>query len=243
MLAQVQPLTGEGPCSDIELASAIAAGDHDAFRTLMRQHNRLLYRTARSIVKDDSDAEDAVQNAYLLAYRKIGNFRGEAKLSTWLVRIVVNEALECLRKRSRSAHVISLDGRELDDAIELAAEPMNRKPERPEEELIRADTRRLIESKIDELPSAYRAVFMLRAVEEFSVEETAVALGVPEATVRTRSFRARALLREALSGDADVALDAAFPFAGARCAGIVARVMAIIAGEVDAPATGTTGTP
>ena len=234
MVAQVQPLTGDGPCSDIELASAIAAGDHDAFRTLMRQHNRLLYRTARSIVKDDSDAEDAVQNAYLLAYRKIGNFRAEAKLSTWLVRIVVNEALECLRKRSRSAHVISLDGRELDDAIESAAEPMNRKPERPEEQLIRADTRRLIESKIDELPSVYRAVFMLRAVEEFSVEETAVALGVPEATVRTRSFRARALLREALFGDADMALDTAFPFAGARCAGIVARVMAIIASEADA---------
>ena len=204
MVAQVQPLTGDGPCSDIELASAIAAGDHDAFRTLMRQHNRLLYRTARSIVKDDSDAEDAVQNAYLLAYRKIGNFRAEAKLSTWLVRIVVNEALECLRKRSRSAHVISLDGRELDDAIESAAEPMNRKPERPEEQLIRADTRRLIESTIDELPSVYRAVFMLRAVEEFSVEETAVAL------------------------------DTAFPFAGARCAGIVARVMAIIASEADA---------
>jgi RNA polymerase sigma-70 factor (ECF subfamily) len=234
MLAQVQPLTGEGPCSDIELASAIAAGDHDAFGTLMRQHNRLLYRTARSIVKDDSDAEDAVQNAYLLAYRKIGSFRGEAKLSTWLVRIVVNEALECLRKRSRSGHVMSLDGRELDEAIESAAEPMNRKPERPEEELIRADTRRLIESKIDELPSAYRAVFMLRAVEEFSVEETAVALGVPVATVRTRSFRARALLRAALSADADMGLDTAFPFAGARCAGIVARVMAMIASEADA---------
>jgi RNA polymerase sigma-70 factor, ECF subfamily len=241
MLAQMQPFTGESPCSEIELASAIAAGDHDAFRTLMRRHNRLLYRTARSIVKDDSDAEDAVQNAYLLAYRKIGNFRGEAKLSTWLVRIVVNEALECLRKRSRSAHVISLDGSELDDAIESAAEPMNRKPERPEETLIRADTRRLIESKIDELPSAYRAVFMLRAVEEFSVEETAVALGVPEATVRTRSFRARALLRKALSQDADMALDTAFPFAGSRCAGIVARVMDIIARGEDALATGTTG--
>ncbi len=241
MLAQVQPLTGDGPCSDIELASAIAAGNHDAFRTLMRQYNRLLYRIARSIVKDDSDAEDAVQNAYLLAYRKIGNFRAEAKLSTWLVRIVVNEALECLRKRSRSAHVISLDGRELDEAIESASEPMNRKPERPEETLIRADTRRLIESKIDELPSAYRAVFMLRAVEEFSVEETAVALGVPEATVRTRAFRARALLRKALSRDADMALDTAFPFAGARCAGIVARVMDIIAGDADVPATGTTG--
>ena len=226
MFAQAHPVSSEAALADIQLAEAVAAGDHDAFRTLMQRHNRLLYRTARSIVKDDSDAEDAVQNAYLLAYRKIGKFRGEAKLSTWLVRIVVNEALACLRKRSRSAHVISLDGAELDDAIESAAEPVTSKPERPEEMLMRADMRRLIESKIDELPLAYRAVFMLRALEELSVPEAAAALGIPEATVRTRFFRARARLRESLSAGAEASLDSAFAFAGERCNRIVARVMA-----------------
>ena len=228
MPAQVNPVSGEYVSADVELARAVAAGDHDAFRALMQRHNRLLYRTARSIVKDDSDAEDAVQNAYLLAYRKIGKFRGEAKLSTWLVRIVVNEALASLRKRSRSAHFVSLDGAELDDAIELAMEPATSKPERPEETLMRADMRRLIESKIDELPLAYRAVFMLRAVEELSVPEAAAALGIPEATVRTRFFRARAQLRESLSTGIRENFDGAFAFAGDRCNRIIARVLAAI---------------
>src|SRR5688572_32681725 len=97
------------PKSDSELVRAIMAHDQEAFTTLMRRFNRLLYRTARSIVKDDFDAEDVLQNAYLLAYREIGKFRGEAKLSTWLVRIVINEALACLRRGTRSAHVVSLE--------------------------------------------------------------------------------------------------------------------------------------
>src|SRR5712691_6114296 len=94
---------------DAELARRVAGRDHNAFRLIMRRHNQLLYRTARSILKDDAEAEDAVQEAYLLAYRAIGGFRGEAKLSTWLVRIVANEALTRLRKRSRSAEVIPFD--------------------------------------------------------------------------------------------------------------------------------------
>jgi RNA polymerase sigma-70 factor (ECF subfamily) len=237
MFSQAKPVAGEDALADIQLAEAVAAGDHDAFRTLMQRHNRLLYRTARSIVKDDSDAEDAVQNAYLLAYRKIGKFRGEAKLSTWLVRIVVNEALACLRKRSRSAHVVSLDGAELDDAIELAADPVKSKLERPEETLIRADMRRLIESKIDELPLAYRAVFMLRALEELSVPEAAAALGIPEATVRTRFFRARARLRESLAPGSEESFDTAFAFAGERCSRIIRHVLAAIA-QSAVPASG-----
>ena len=235
MFAKAHPVNSEDPLTDIQLAEAVAAGDHGAFRTLMQRHNRLLYRTARSIVKDDSDAEDAVQNAYLLAYRKIGRFRGEAKLSTWLVRIVVNEALACLRKRSRSAHIVTLDETELDDAIESAAEPV--KPERPEETLMRSDMRRLIESKIDELPLAYRAVFMLRALEELSVPEAAAALGIPEATVRTRFFRARARLRESLAPASEESFDTAFAFAGERCNRIVRRVLAAIA-QSAAPRSG-----
>src|SRR4051812_31332050 len=115
MLAEAKPIDGNAiSVSDCELVDAIASGDHGAFRTLMQRYNRLLYRTARSILKDETDAEDALQNAYLLVYRRIGRFRGEARISTWLVRVVINESLACVRKRSRSAHVVTLEGSELD---------------------------------------------------------------------------------------------------------------------------------
>jgi RNA polymerase sigma-70 factor (ECF subfamily) len=215
-----------GKLSDPELAQRIASGDKDAFELLMRRHNQILYRTARSILKDDAEAEDAVQEAWLLAYRAIGNFRGDAKLSTWLVRIVVNEAISRRRKRSRGAEVIQLNGETQEDR-EAVEENVNQTlPEQPEHAARRAQTRRLLEAKIDELPDGFRSVFVLRALEELSVEEAAVALGLPEATVRSRFFRARGLLREALSKEIDLAYGDAFAFAGARCDRIVAGVMA-----------------
>jgi len=211
--------------SDPELALRITAGDQNAFELLMRRHNQMLYRTARSILKDDAEAEDAVQEGYLLAYRAMGGFRGDAKLSTWLVRIVANEAIARFRKRGRSAEVIQLDG---DSTTEHDPEDSmsESKSERPEHAALRAETRRLIEAKLDELPDAFRTVFVLRAVEELSVEETAAALDIPEATVRTRFFRAKGLLREALSKEIDLAHGDAFAFAGARCDRIVANVLA-----------------
>ncbi|TMG77120.1 MAG: RNA polymerase sigma factor [Betaproteobacteria bacterium] len=217
---------------DAELARRVAAQDHEAFRVLMRRYNQRLYRTARSVLKDDAEAEDAVQEAYLLAYRAIGRFRGEAKLSTWLVRIVVNEAVTRLRKRNRGAEVILLEsgaeqehgygGENMEQETPEQPEPS----ERPERAALRSETRRLLEAKIDDLPGAFRAVFVLRAVEELSVEETAGALGIPEATVRTRFFRAKGLLREALSKEIDLAYEDAFAFAGARCDRIVENMMA-----------------
>ena len=225
----MQPATvaaAYGKLSDPELAQRIASGDRDAFELLMRRHNQILYRTARSILKDDAEAEDAAQEAWLLAYRAIGNFRGDAKLSTWLVRIVVNEAISRRRKRSRGAEVIQLNGETQEDR-EAVEENVNQTlPEQPEHAARRAQTRRLLETKIDELPDAFRTVFVLRALEELSVEESAVALGIPEATVRSRFFRARALLREALSKEIDLAYGDAFAFAGARCDRIVAGVLA-----------------
>ncbi len=212
--------------TDLELAQRIASGDKRAFELLMRRHNQILYRTARSILKDDAEAEDAAQEAWLLAYRAIGNFRGDAKLSTWLVRIVVNEAISRGRKRSRGAEVIQLSGETLGDA-EAVEENVNRTlPEQPEHAAQRAQTRKLLEAKIDELPDAFRTVFVLRALEELSVEESAVALDIPEATVRSRFFRARGLLRDALSKEIDLAYGDAFAFAGARCDRIVAGVLA-----------------
>ena len=215
-----------GKLSDPELAQRIASGDKDAFELLMRRHTQILYRTARSILKDDAEAEDTVQEAWMLAYRAIGNFRGDAKLSTWLVRIVVNEAISRRRKRSRGAEVIQLNGETQEDR-EAVEENVNQTlPEQPEHAARRAQTRRLLEAKIDELPDAFRTVFVLRALEELSVEEAAVALGIPEATVRSRFFRARGLLREALSTEIDLAYGDAFAFAGARCDRIVAGVLA-----------------
>lgn len=213
--------------SDAEIARRIAAGDEDAFCLLMRRNNQALYRAARSILKDDAEAEDAVQEAYLLAYRAMSRFRGEAKLSTWLVRIVVNEAIARSRKRSRSAEIIRLDGdmRPGDAAREVSLDETP--SEQPEQGTLRAETRRLLENKIDGLPDTFRAVFVLRAVEEMTVEETALALDIPESTVRTRFFRARGLLREALAREIDFVIEDAFAFDGVRCDRIVAGVLAL----------------
>ena len=195
--------------SDEALIEHVRAGALGALEALMRRHNRLLYRTARAILRDDAEAEDAVQEAYLRAYRALDTFRGESKFSTWLVRIAANEALMRRRARPRTAHVVPLE------AADLQA-----REERGDHML-----RRLLEKRIDALPDDYRAVFMLRAVEELSVEETALALGIPEATVRSRLFRARGLLRESLAREMDLGMENAFGFAGERCDRTVAKVL------------------
>jgi RNA polymerase sigma-70 factor (ECF subfamily) len=159
-----------------------------AFAQLMRRHNRRLFRTARAILRDDAAAEDALQEAWLHAYRAMDRFRGESEVSTWLVRIVVNEALA--RRRKEQRHI----------GLAQQAEQATRRQDEPEGMAERGELRHRLEAKIRALPEAFRAVFMLRAVQELSVEETAAALHMPPATVRTRFFRARNQLREALSG-------------------------------------------
>ena len=219
--------------SDIELAARAAHGDSSAFTCIMRRHNQLLFRTARSILRNDNEAEEALQEAYLRAWRAMGSFRDEARLSTWLVRIVINEALARLRRRG--AQVIPLDTA-LDAVDEPGAPGIAGDPDlQPERIAMRHEIRGLIERRIDRLPVAYRSVFVLRAVEDMSVSETAEALQITEATVRTRFLRARSMLREHLSRDIDAAIGDAFSFAGARCDRIVAGVLARIAGE--APST------
>jgi RNA polymerase sigma-70 factor (ECF subfamily) len=210
--------------ADDELAERAAKGDESAFECIMRRHNRLLFRTARSILKSDAEAEEALQEAYLRAWRALSAFRADANLSTWLARIVINEALGRLRRHA--AQVIPLDAA-MESADEETQESMQDDPDhRPERVAMRAQVRRLMEARIDMLPEAFRTVFMLRAVEEMSVEEVSAALGIPEATVRTRFFRARGLLREGLSRDVDLAIGDAFSFDGARCDRIVAAVLA-----------------
>ncbi len=208
---------------DDALLRRIRAGDRDAFSDLMRRYNRRLYRVARSVLRDDAEAEDALQDAYLQAYRALPAFRGESALGTWLTRIVVNAALMRQRKTGRLADVIEL-GADFgsDDAI-LPRDRLD-EPAQPELAALRAQTRRLIETGIDKLPAAFRTVFVLRAVEELTVEETAATLDIPESTVRTRYFRARAMLREALAREIDFAIEDAFGFDGARCDRIVDAV-------------------
>src|SRR5262245_45265718 len=195
--------------------TAFREDDSARFEALMRQHNRMLFRTARAILHDDAEAEDALQEAYLKAYGAMGSFRGDAKVSTWLARIVANEALQRLRKQARRAAIVPLHSS--DDVDEINEIPEGSMSKTPEHSAERAEIRKLLEKRIDALPDAYRPVFMLRAVEELSVEEVADVLQIPAATVRTRFFRARSLLRESLASEIDTAYEDAFGFAGDRC--------------------------
>lgn len=229
MQTSPRPLAAAGPETEAGLVARAAKGDARAFEALMRRHNQLLFRTARAVLASDAEAEDAVQEGWIRAWRALPTFRADSRLSTWLVRIIRNEALGRLRRRS--GQVIPLEtamlSQEPDTQAALTEEPARG----PEQELLRAQIRQLMEARIDLLPEAYRSVFMLRAVEEMSVEDTAAALEIPEATVRSRFFRARSLLREGLAQEMDSALSQAFGFDGARCDRITAAVLARIQTE------------
>jgi RNA polymerase sigma-70 factor (ECF subfamily) len=211
---------------DTALARAVAAGDRAAFERLMRRHNRRLFRLARATLRDDAEAEDALQDAYLAAYRAIGGFRGEASLATWLSRLVLNACTARLRRAARRNNVVPMVP--IDDVEAL---PMDGHDSRPDHLAARAQLRTLVEHTLDRLPEDFRTVFVLRAVEELSVEETAEVLGIPESTVRTRHFRARGLLREALAREIDVAERDLYGFGGVHCDRVVGRVLGALDGQ------------
>ena len=220
------------PLADDELVVRISHADHGAFETLMRRYNGRLFRVARAILKDEAEAEDALQEAYLEAYRHIGNFRGDAQLATWLTRIVVNQSLMRLRKQKRDPVVVSIAGgqRRTEEAQPETAEVdvVDEKSESAPSAMLRAEIRRILERKIDELPIAFRTVFVMREIEDMTVQETAECLAIPDATVRTRLFRARALLRAAIARDLDLAALDVFRFAGERCDRIVEGVLGTV---------------
>jgi RNA polymerase sigma-70 factor (ECF subfamily) len=220
------PSTPSAAEDDLALVRRIVAGDRAAFEPLMRRYNRRLYRLARATLRDDAEAEDALQDAYLHAYRSLGQFRGDAALSTWLSRLVLNECYGRMRRHARRENVVPMVSSNTADIDIEAMHPSDSEP--PDSAVARAEMRALIERKLDELPESFRTVFILRTVEELSVEETAQCLDIAEATVRSRHFRARSLLREALARDIDLASGEIFGFAGARCDRIVANVMARI---------------
>jgi len=214
------------PLTDLELVARVRAGDRQAMEPLMRRHNRSLYRTARAILRDDTEAEDAVQDAYVQAFRNLEAFRGESAFSTWIVRIAANEALMRRRRNVRRSEVIPINHENGELLMDEIAQDDSAGPE---QQASGAQLRRLLEKRIDALPDLYRAVFVMRAVEEMSVEETAAALDLPPATVRTRFFRARALMRNSIEHEVDKALLDTFSFDGERCDRIVAGVLAELA--------------
>ena len=211
------------------IAGSIAAGDRRAFESLMRRYNRRLYRLARATLRDRTEAEDALQDAYICAYRSMGQFRGDASLATWLSRLVLNECFARLRRNTRRQNVISI----VSPNTPIESPPMfANDSDSPENALGRAQMRDLLERKVDELPENFRAVFVLRSVEELSVDETAGSLGIPEETVRSRHFRAKTLLRESLARELNLAERDLFEFGGSHCDQVVANVLERLAGEI-----------
>ncbi|HYD25544.1 MAG TPA: RNA polymerase sigma factor [Croceibacterium sp.] len=211
--------------SESELVGLAQAGDKEAFRVIMQRGNQRLFRIARGIVRDDAEAEDVLQEAYLRAFAAIGGFRGEAGVMTWLTRIVMNEARGRLRRRRPTAELKEVEAAQAAGA-QVIPFPNAAPSASPEADAAVTQIRRLIEQAIDGLPEAFRMVFILRDVEGCSIEETASQLGVKPETVKTRLHRARRQLREALDARVASTLVGAFPFLGDRCERIVARVLA-----------------
>ena len=212
---------------DAELVCLAQQGNASAFRAIMRRHNRRLLRVARSILRDDSEAEDEAQEAYVRAFMGMAAFSGAARLSTWLTCIALNEALGRLRRRRRrpSVELKTLDAVQERDRAHIIPFPLMITATDPERTAAQRETLGLLEQAIDDLPEPFRVVFVLRDVEELSIEETAAHLGLRPETVKTRLFRARRLLRRALDERLASTLRDAFPFAGARCARIADAVL------------------
>lgn len=201
---------------DEAIVARIQAGEVQLFGVLMRRYNQRLFRAARAVLASDADAEDVVQQAYLNAFRSLGQFEGRARLSTWLTRITIHEAL-ARRRRARAA---------LAAETEQARAHVDSPPPDPEHQAYAGELRGLLESQIDRLPIGYRCVFVLREVDGVSTSETAELLQVTEGVVKTRLHRARRLLQQALG---HMAPREAFRFDGERCNRLVAAVMARVA--------------
>lgn len=207
------------------LVERARGGDVNAFRTIMERYNRRLYRLARTVLRDDVEAEDVVQESYLRAFTGLSGFRQDASLATWLTRITLNEALGRRRRQRPTVELETIDspGRH---SAEIIRFPIMNTASDPESSAAQREIRELLEHAIDALPEHFRVVFVMRDVEEMSVAETAELLGLREETVKTRLHRARRMLRQSLEDRLASALQDAFPFAGARCARITEAVLA-----------------
>jgi RNA polymerase sigma-70 factor (ECF subfamily) len=213
-------VAGSNVLGDAQLVQLARQRDGAAFRTIMQRHNRRLYRMARSVVLNDSEAEDVVQEAYVRAFISLDQFRGESSLATWLSRIVLNEALGRLRRLRPTVDLGTIENWPPSQIIPFPASQLD-----PERTVAQREIQCLVEQAIDDLPEAFRIVLVARIIEDMSIEETAELFGLRAETVRTRLHRARVLLKVALKQHIDSALTDAFPFAGQRCARVTSAVL------------------
>jgi len=206
-----------------DLVRRTLSRDGAAFRTIMERHNRRLYCIARAVLRDDSEAEDAVQESYVRAFANLGTFRGDSSLATWLGRIALNEALGRLRRRRPGVPIDTMEVLRTDAQIIQFPNAMT--AEDPERTMAQREILRLVERATEALPEIFRTVFVTRVIEGMSVQETAELLDIEPETVKTRLHRARHLLRDQLESEIGPVLLDAFPFAGRRCARVTDAVL------------------
>lgn len=224
MTSTVNTVLDYSGLADADLAHRCAARDPAAIRFVIAANNQRLFRTAWSVLRSRPDAEEAVQAAYLSAFANIGTFEGRSALSTWLTRIVVNEALGRRRAEERRRRHLEREGVALLDNYRDSL-MRGSEADAPDAAVAREQIRKLLEQAVAALPDPFRTVFVLREIEGLSSEETADLLDLPVATVKTRLFRSRRRLQETLAPEVGAALSGAFPFAGADCAAMAERVL------------------
>ena len=208
---------------DAELVRRARARDEAAVRAIMQANNRRLYRIAGGILRNDSEAEDVVQETYVRAFTHLQDFRGDSSLATWLARIAMNEALGRLRRQRPAVEWTSLPPGVLE--AQIIQFPHSANSEDPEKSMAQRQIQHVVEHAIDELPDAFRIVFITRVIEGMNVEETAEILGLKPETVKTRLHRARSLLRENVEKKIGPVVMDAFPFAGKRCERLTEAVL------------------
>jgi RNA polymerase sigma-70 factor, ECF subfamily len=214
---------GAAPLPDAALVGLARNGDEAAIRTIIRRHNQRLFRVARAVLRNDSEAEDVVQASYVHAFTHLAAFRGEARFATWLTRITLNEALGRIRQRRPLTPLDQIDVER--GSAQIIQFPLPSAEPDPEFEMSRTELRQLLEHAVDALPDIFRMVFVLRDIEGLSVEETAAELNLKSETVRTRLVRARRMLRATIETEISGAFSALFPFDGARCVHMADRVL------------------
>jgi RNA polymerase sigma-70 factor (ECF subfamily) len=207
---------------DAELVRRALARDEAAIRAIMQANNRRLYRFARGILRNDSEAEDVVQETYVRAFTHLESFRGDSSLATWLTRIAMNEALGRLRRQRPGQEWSSVPQATLE--AQIIPFPLASADD-PEKSMAQREIQRVVERAIDELPEAFRLVFITRVIEGMNVEETAEILGLKPETVKTRLHRARTMLRDNVENKIGPVVMEAFPFAGKRCERLTETVL------------------
>jgi RNA polymerase sigma-70 factor (ECF subfamily) len=205
--------------SDEDIVARVCAGERHLFELIMRRHNARVFRAARAILRDANEAEDVMQDAYVRAYEHLAEFAGRSRFSTWLTKIAVYEALARVRKRRRFEPFDTLQPQQEEHLMSTQSSAS------PEAHTSDGEMRVVLERAIDDLPDEFRAVFVLRAIEELSGAEAADCLGIPEETVKTRFHRARARLQEAILTSIEPALPSVYDFHLSRCDRVVAAVL------------------